>query len=149
MNAAASPSKLRPVIIIVVAGVSSAVGAIVGNSVVQAWRNNRSDVSIDRTLAKSAEEINRNLPMMVDRVSRLDATAALPGKKLLYRYTLIDAQLAANGIVSKLRPKAIQNFKTAQNMAALRAMGVTLVYSYYDEAGAELTTFEVGPADIR
>ena len=88
--------------------------------------------------------------MMVDAATRLDATAALPGKKFMYKYTLVDSSMIGKAaeIETAMRPMLINNYKTADQMKDFREHGVTLVYSYFDEQGNQLTSFEISPNDF-
>ena len=125
------------------------VGVLVTTEAVRGLLGNRtSDASVDKVLVQTASEINKNLPMMVDRVTRLDATVAVPGKKLYYRYTLVGIEPTEDEIISGLRQTAVNNYKTAAEMAGLRKMNVTLVYGYSDEAGNQLGRFEISPDDF-
>ncbi|QDT73821.1 hypothetical protein [Lacipirellula limnantheis] len=77
-------SKTLKTIFAICAVVGGLVVAASGSAAVKAlFRSNPSDATIDKVLAETANEINRNLPMMVDQFTRINATAPLPGKKLL------------------------------------------------------------------
>ena len=138
--------------LVVIIAICAVVGAATGSAAVKAlFRSNPSDATIDKVLAETASDINRNLPMMVDQFTRINATAPLPGKKLLYKYTLLnlDPLPDRQTIIDSMRPITVNNYKTSQEMDGLREMGVTLVYSYADEKGNEIARFEIGPQDIK
>lgn len=137
---------------VAIMAICAAVGAASGSAAVKAlFRSNPSDATIDKVLAETASDINRNLPMMVDQFTRINATAPLPGKKLLYKYTLLNMNPLPDRqtIIDSMRPLTVNNYKTSQEMADLRKWGVTLVYSYADEQGNEVARFEIGPQDIK
>lgn len=133
------------VLIGVVAGLSSVFGAWVVNG----WPG--SFARIDGELVRASEEINRNLPTLVDKWTRLDATTAAPGKQLIYRYTLVtDGPLEEvlpdkDVFVDKLMQQCQNNYRTSSDMEWYRRSGVTLVYAYFDEVGEEYARFEVKP----
>jgi hypothetical protein len=144
-------SKALKTIFVICAIVGGIVGAATGGAVVTAmFRGPQDSASIDQTLIAAASEINRNMPTMVDQITRIDSTAALPGKKLMYRYTLLDMSdlPGHDDFVEMMRPAMINNYRTSADMADLRKWGVTLVYSYGDETGKEFARFEISPQDI-
>lgn len=144
--------KTKPnIAMIAVVAVSAVVGSFVSSFVVKSlFQTQTANASIDEVLANTANEINRNLPMMVDQNTRLDSTAALPESKLMYRYTILNIDPLPDGdvLVETLRPTTLNNYKTSQDMADLRKMNVTLVYSYADDKGNELAQFQVSPQDF-
>ncbi len=108
--------------------------------------------AIDRQLASVAGDINKTLPMMVDKDTRFDSTAALPGKVLKYSYTMVNlstSQIDLSRVNSGFRPQLINKVKTMPEMAPLRAQGVTFVYNYTDKDGVFITSFEIGPKDYQ
>lgn len=144
--------KAKPSIAMVaIVAVSAVVGSFAASTVVKTiFRTQGANLSVDDVLAKATDEINRNLPMMVDQFTRLDSTAALPQRKVLYKYTIlnVDPLPDRDTLVGTMRPKMINNYKTSQNMADMRKMRVTLVYAYANDKGNELARFELGPQDI-
>src|SRR5262245_50765160 len=126
-------------------GAVSAIVAYVVVSGLVSGRFTTSDASVDAELTKTAAEINGKCPMTVDEFTRLDSTAALPGRKLMYKYTIVNkpATLDSEALVAALRPRSINNYKTVQEMATLRKMKVTLVYSYSDDKGNQFARFEI------
>jgi hypothetical protein len=115
-SSALSPTTKK--VIVITAGIAGAiVGMIASRSAVQAvMRGRTSDASIDKALVQVSTEINKNLPMVVDRMTRLDSTAAMPGKKLHYKYTLIGVAPTEKEILSNIRPLAVNNYKTSTEM---------------------------------
>lgn len=140
-----APRKLSPLMIGVFV-VSAIVGAIGGRQVVKALMGaSSSTASVQDALAQSVDEMNRGLPMMVDEFTRLDSTEALPDRKILYRYTILNMQPlpGRDEIVSSMRPVTLAHYKSAPEMAELRRMKVALVYCYSDAQGNELARFEI------
>lgn len=108
--------------------------------------------AIDKQLVAVASEINKTLPMMVDKETRFDATTALPGKVLKYNYTMVNlaaSQIDLSKVDASFRPQIINKVSTTPEMAPLRDQGVTFVYSYSDKDGVFITSFEIGPKDYR
>ena len=125
------------------------VGAIVGFTVVQRFSNQ--PPSIDQALTATASQLNKNLPMMVDKETRLDNTMPGPDKTIIYRYTLINrsaAEIPKDRLITAIRPQAVANYKTSDSMKYFRNNGVTMQYQYSDKSGVFITKFSIGPKDL-
>jgi hypothetical protein len=140
----AQPKKANPLLLIVGIVIGSMVGAFAVRTL---WK----PANIDRALVQTAAEMNKRMPMMADKETRLDSTTAAPNKTLIYHYTLINmraADVQKDTFVNLLRPKIIGNYKTSPEMKTLRDNGVTLEYQYFDKEGAEVSKFAVSPKDF-
>ena len=108
------------------------------------------DAAIDKKLAEVASEMNKTLPMMVDKDTQLDNAAAMPGKVLQYNYTLVAiqaAQVDTARLEQTFKPTLLNKVKTTPEMAPLRDAGVTFVYNYRDKSGVMIVRYEFGPKD--
>jgi len=106
---------------------------------------------IDKALLETAEAMNRNLPIMLDRHARLDTTFALPENRFTYQYTMVGIDPATVNVeefVAAMRPKLIAQYQTNQDMEGFRRMNVGLTYAYKTEAGDVLVQIEISPADF-
>jgi hypothetical protein len=86
------------------------VGLIVGILLFQHYVSKKT--SFHDMLVKTAEELNRNCPMMADNDTRLDSAVALPGNILQYNYTFINLvkdSLDAELLSYSLKPAMIGN----------------------------------------
>ena len=128
-----------------IVSVSAVIGAVVGSLTVQSMFNNGSNVDADAVLKQTAEELNKQLPMTVDKYTRLDTSTALPGGKFKYIYTVFadESFPEAAEFEANLKPKLINMYQTSDDMKSMRDVKATLVYSYFLEDGTEYTTFEV------
>jgi hypothetical protein len=140
----APPKKPNQFLLIVGVVVGSLAGTFAVRSL---WK----PATMDQTLARTASEINKSLPMMADRETRLDSTSPAPDKTLIYHYTLISlraADVQKDTFVKLLRPRIVTMYQTSPTMKTLREGGVTLEYQYYDQAGAFVAKFAVSPKDF-
>jgi hypothetical protein len=147
----ANSSRKPSVAAIAIVAVSAVVGSVVGSALVKSLlQMSGATTSAEQALAQASAEMNRNLPLMVDEFTRLDSTTALPDRKLLYKYTLVNLQTLPDPqtIINSVRPQALANYKQSAEMAELRRIETTLVYTYCDEQGAEVARFEIGPGDL-
>src|SRR6266566_1913518 len=111
-----------------------AIGATVGSFVVNRLMQMDGDTSIEKALVDASNQFNKMCPMMIDSETRGDTMVPEPPNTLVYRYTLIHltkADVDVHAIVAYLKPRIINNYKSADTMKALREGGVTLKYRYY------------------
>src|ERR1700744_4190024 len=79
--------------------------------------------AFDKTMVQIASEMNKTCPMMIDNITRLDNTIALPGHILEYNYTLINVNgetVDTNMAKKNIEPNIINTIKTNPGMKALR-----------------------------
>jgi hypothetical protein len=110
------------------------------------------DKGVEQALVTTSSEMNKKLPMMVDKVVRLDTVIPGPNKTLIYKYTLVGVAKAGVDVEkmkSTLKPTILQNYKTNPEMQKLRSAEVSLKFQYYDKDGAFITDVEVNPSDVK
>lgn len=106
---------------------------------------------VDALLKDTSNELNKKLPIMIDKETRLDATIPAPKRTFIYRYTLVNIlgkDYNSKLLKSKIRPVALQNYKTNPSMKAFRDLSVNLKYQYFDKKGAFLMDFDISPKDF-
>lgn len=108
--------------------------------------------SFDSQLTQLANDINKNLPMIVDAETRWDNTGVLPGKTVLYNYTLINYnKVDIDTIVfrSNMEPQIKNMVKTNPQLKVFRDNDVTFMYNYKDKVGVHITQFIFYPKDYK
>lgn len=108
------------------------------------------DAAIDKKLAEVSAEMNKTLPMMVDKDTQLDNAVAMPGKVLQYNYTLVAisaSQVDTARLDEAFKPTLLNKVKTTPDMKPLREAGVTFIYNYRDKDGVMIVRYEFGPKD--
>lgn len=125
--------------------ISAAVGAVVGSLAVQSMFKSSSNGNVDAVLQQTAEVLNKQLPMTIDKHTRLDTTVALAGGKFKYQYTVFstDELPEAAEFEKIMKPRLINIYKTSDDMKQLRNVNATLVYSYFLEDGTSYASFEI------
>jgi hypothetical protein len=89
---------------------------------------------------------------MVDSLTRLDNTVALPNKVFQYNYSLIPAtkeSIDFEGLKTYLTPRILNDVKTNPGMKYVRDNKVTVNYSYKDMNGEFLFLISVKPEDYQ
>lgn len=94
---------------------------------------------MDNMLIKTAEEINKSCPILIDEMTRLDNVSALPGKKIQYNYTILGIDREQADTVTfkaNMEPLLLNNIRTNPDMKFLRENNTTFSYYCKDETGA-------------
>jgi hypothetical protein len=106
----------------------------------------------EKILFQTSSEMNKKLPMMVDRSTRIDTTTPGPGKMLTYKYTLVDiaaADIDKEKFKQKLLPTLIENYKTNPATQSMRKAGIIIKFKYFDKKGVFITDMTVDPKDLK
>jgi len=104
--------------------------------------------SVDKLLLKTASEVNKSCPMMVDEITRLDNSVALPNNTFQYNYTLINtdkAEVNIDTVKKYIDPNIINNVKTNPDIKFFRDHKTTLIYYYRDKKGEFVHKLTVTP----
>jgi len=104
--------------------------------------------SYDKAMMDVASEINKSCPIMVDKETRLDNTAAMPGNIFQYTFTLVNMDKATVDtlqIKSYLEERVISNVKTNPDMTLQREHRTTFQYYYKDKNSNYLFLILVSP----
>jgi hypothetical protein len=107
---------------------------------------------IDKQLMTVAMELNKSCPMILDKETRLDNAIALPGKKFVYNYSLINLsidQVNIQQLREYIQPRVTNTVKTEPSMKMFRDNQVTMVYRYVDKAGVFVMEIPVTPDAYR
>jgi hypothetical protein len=131
---------MKRLVLIVLAAV---IGSIIGKYIIDGI-NGKQNI-FDKNLVATANQLNMNLPIMLDSETRLDSTMALPGKKFAYYYTLVNFsvdELDVENFESIMKPTILNSIKTNSDLQEFRDNKVTMVYLYKDKSGNEIIKFE-------
>ena len=104
--------------------------------------------NLDKIMMKTASEINKSCPIMIDSETRLDNTITLPSKIFQYNYTLVNMEKETVDIVSLknyLEPNITNFVRTNPDMKIQRDNKCTINYYYKDKYGDYLFTISVTP----
>ena len=110
------------------AGMGNFFGALMGKSSAL-----ESETSVDNVLVKVSTQINRKLPMAVDKDTRLDSVSAVPGRHFIYHYTLValNGRDVGVGDFDKLvKPQLKSRLCESTEMKNFLKNGVTISYLY-------------------
>jgi hypothetical protein len=129
-------------------GAAIVVGLIAGILLFQHFVSRKT--SFYDVLAKTAEELNKTCPTMVDADTRLDSAIALPGNMLQYNYTFISLlkdSLDAELLSYSLKPAMINNARKNPDLELFRKNNVTFLYNFKDKEGNHVMKVKVSPQD--
>ncbi len=101
-------------------------------------------------LTRIAAEINRSVPMMIDKETELLPSVGEPGM-LIYNYRLVSfsaAQIEPERFTAAAKQQVTQGAcGRAETRDGFLKKGVMLRYSYYDKDKQHIATVDVTPAD--
>ncbi len=104
--------------------------------------------TFDKVLMKSASEINKSCPIMVDQETRLDNVIALTNNTFQYNYTIVSRQkdsIDLNVFEEYMKPLILNNVTTNPDMKVFRDNKVTMAYYYKDKNGEFVTKISITP----
>lgn len=101
-------------------------------------------------LSKTADEMSKTCPKMVDKGTRLDKVEALPNNIFQYNYTMVNVENVENSIEivdikSKFETEMLNAIKTEPGLKVFRDNNTTLGYRYLDKNGAEIFKVLITP----
>lgn len=149
---------LSGVIIIVMGGLMLAlpylVGmfeALLGDSRAANQRNSGVTVNVDQArpdgvdgvaafLQSLSAELNKDLPAMVDEVTRLNSTSFVPSSQLVYNFTITNLSyrnISASSL-SEFSSDLVSKVCADDEMREIFSKGITAVYSYKSSDGREI-----------
>jgi len=114
-------------------------------------RGSIGSLSVDQALVEVSKQINQNLPMHLDRETRMDATMPGPGNRLTYLYTLVNvsqADVDPDHFIATIKPQLVNGYRTSPEMADLRRLQVELNYHYRDQTGNSIANITISPRDF-
>ena len=107
-------------------------------------------------LAKIADDANRDLPRLIDSETEALSISALPGKRVLYRYRLVNVLGDRHGLELVNMNDVIDEIRTTTRSEAcgnpgfrekLLKRGVTMRFEYGDKYDQNVGAFELKAAD--
>lgn len=134
----------------------TALAGVIGEEIANEYFNQKDKVVVkqgkglsDKLLMEISNKINKNLPMMIDKNTRIDSTLGF-NNKLTYRYTLVNLVKKDLDIETWKRdvlPMLKNSVCTSEDLKIFFIDGVTIVYSYSDKKGRFLSKFLFNPPD--
>lgn len=131
--------------LLIVMAFAGEIGKIMGRSTVKNYEQGKLDATIEETLMEASQQINKQLPMMVDSETRLDTTICA-GKHVLYKYTMIGLSAKDLDIISfndEIKTMLVKNQCSNENMVKMLKFGVQYSYMYQDRDGNLITTINI------
>tara|TARA_B110001454_G_scaffold199186_1_gene203777 strand:- start:1027 stop:1506 length:480 start_codon:yes stop_codon:yes gene_type:complete len=132
-------------------GVGATFGALIGGAVGNAIGKSAGQrMTVDEALVKVVDQINKQLPMTVDRDTRWDSTQAGPGRSFTYYYTIVTAratEMDATDFYRAMSSHLRNSVCTSPDMQVFFKNGVTVAYSYRGNDGRHVTKVSITPHD--
>lgn len=106
-------------------------------------------LSIEEKLVQLANEMNKNLPKMLDSETTLDTVYTYSGN-LQYRYSLVNysaSDIDDNVLHKNMRPSLVEAACSNSTTASFMKEGVSVSYTYFDKSGEYITSINVKHSD--
>jgi hypothetical protein len=108
------------------------------------------DVTSGKYLGEIASELNKNLPMMVDKETEWISTAGLD-RVIIYNYRLVNynaADLSSAELVKSARPMLTNAVcSTPETRDSFIKKGISMRYVYNDKNRVHVASIEITPKD--
>jgi hypothetical protein len=120
--------------------------ALVGVSVSR--QNFRNESQIERSLIATSNEINANLPIVLDEYTRLDSTSVGDGRRFTYEYTILGVEASSMDFKvfeDSIRQELVDDYRNNEEMRELRVRNVEVTYNYRTESGEEIASITISP----
>jgi len=97
------------------------------------------------------EVMNRQCPIMVDEITRLDSCRYnSSSKEAGYYYTITDkSMLDLDNFKNQITDVLKENLKSNEDVGFFRMYNVAITYKYADSEGKEITTVKILPEDYK
>jgi hypothetical protein len=132
-------------------GLGEIFGALVGKAAGKiAGYTTSEGMSVEQALVQVCDQVNKQLPMAVDRETRWDNTTPGPGRRFTYNYTFVNAtarDVDLKYFYDTLAQKIRNSVCTNKDMAVFFQYGVTVSYSYRARDGAHVGKIDITPRD--
>ena len=108
--------------------------------------------SLYKELMEIASEVNKTLPIMIDRETQLDNTISKSPNVFQYNHSLINFEkenLDVLELKNELEPKILNTVRTNPNLQYFRDKDVVINYYYKDKNGMFLLEITVTPEQYK
>jgi hypothetical protein len=105
-------------------------------------------ITVDETLVKMSVQMNKKMPMTVDKETRLDRVSAEPGQHFIYHYTLTglrSADINTGEFPKALKPQLKSRLCESAEMQNFLRNGVTISYMYRSSDGRPIGGIKFAP----
>jgi hypothetical protein len=108
------------------------------------------DMTVEQALDRVANQINKNLPLEVDKHTRLDKVTHEARKQLTYHYTIVtlrSADVNKADFEKAMQPQLKKKLCESNEMKNFLKNGVSIAYSYRGSDAQPVGNFKYAPSD--
>ena len=132
----------------IIVAFSSVIGEFIGKFSTKQFREGMRNSQLDSILMQTADQINQNLPIMIDAETRLDSTVGM-NRIMQYNYTMVNysaEEFDVQEFIDTVQPLLINRVCTSEEMQVFVENNVPVRYSYHGKNGKQITIFAVEPS---
>ncbi len=148
----------NPHLVVKVVGMALAAVVVVGIGVFivrespayKQHKNSEVESRLIESFELAAEQINAQVPKMIDNDTLLDKATVGPGPRLTYHYTLLNrksGEVDADLMLSILKPDVMNKICGNQEMKTTLQYGGIYTYSYSGNDNVAILTFDIASQD--
>lgn len=107
-------------------------------------------ISLDYTLVRISEKINRTMPQTVDSETRLEKVSAEPGQQFAYHYTMLNVsskQIDTADFYRTFRPTLQKRVCAAEDLKMFFRNRISVAYAYRGNDGQDIGKLAFSPKD--
>ncbi|HOY08762.1 MAG TPA: hypothetical protein PLB05_01655 [Candidatus Omnitrophota bacterium] len=126
----------------IIGSVAVFLGVVLSLVLFRSWDNSKHSVLADEEIMSTINEINSQLPKMLDKDTQLERVEGGPGKKLTYVCTLVNysSQDISKAVFDQeVAPYVKQGLQTDRTLYPLFRKGITIVYRYLGNDGVYIS----------
>jgi len=105
-------------------------------------------ITVDETLVRMSAQMNKKMPMTIDKETRLDRVSAEPGHHFIYHYTLTglrSADINTGEFPKAIKPQLKTRLCESTEMQNFLKNGVTISYLYRSSDGHPIGGIKFAP----
>jgi hypothetical protein len=110
------------------------------------------DLHIDQALTKLCNHLNKQVPKMVDKETRLDNVTPGPGRHFTYNYTFPNfdlREIEAVNFFPKMKKQLIDKVCQSEDMKLFFEQKITISYDYKDRNGIGVGKIDISATTCR
>ncbi|WP_124616754.1 hypothetical protein [Burkholderia sp. Bp9143] len=126
-------------------------GAAAGSAAVHAYNDSKQHEVIQAKLVEVMNQINKSVPVMVDKVTRLDSANGLAWQ-LTYSYTFVGtkaSEVNTAALNRAMRPYLFNAVCKGDVMKVFVDNDIPVTYIYHDDYGVEIARYRYTQTDCR
>lgn len=129
-------------------GIGAIFGGMLAEGAAKAGRSAPAGQDFEAALVRASNTVNKSLPVVVDKSTRLDNVTAGPGRRFTYNYTLVNTaarDFDRDYFLREMSRSLRKGVCTNDDMQIFLRNGVVIAYAYRLHDGQSVGRVEISP----